>query len=101
MTEKSRPLLEAKVVEHEPIKPQSWTTSIAFINHLVRETNILLSVLGEQESGKSEFCQILQADLSSDIRSCVLALSPLWDDNSVLQRINAEIGVDTNTIYKF
>ena len=99
MTEKSRPLLEAKVVEHEPIKPQSWTTSIAFINHLVRETNILLSVLGEQESGKSEFCQILQADLSSDIRSCVLALSPLWDDNSVLQRINAEIGVDTNTSF--
>jgi DamX protein len=97
MTEKPQPLLAAKVVERDIVKPHSWSASIAFVNHLVRETNVLLSLLGEKGSGKSEFSRVLQANLSPDIRSHLLVAVPSSDDCSVLEQINSLIGTDTNS----
>ena len=97
MTEKPQPLLSAKIVERDIVKPHSWSASIAFVNHLVRETNVLLSLLGEKGSGKSEFSRVLQTNISSDIRSHLLVATPLSDDLSILDHINSLVGADINS----
>ncbi len=79
------------------LKPVSWLAKIDFIAHLVLDNNlannVLISILGEQGSGKTTFATLLQTELFPKIKSCVFAASPLFDRAICLQQMGVLLGI--------
>jgi DamX protein len=72
---------------HGVIKPISWMANIDFIKKIILSHNILISVLGEQGSGKTVFAHLLQDELPSNIKSHLIIADSLMDDASFLQQL--------------
>lgn len=69
--------------------PASWSNKIKFIEHLITGNNVLVSILGEDGGGKTTFTRLLQANLSSQINVHLLKIAPLFDRNSLMDRIGS------------
>lgn len=67
--------------------PASWSNKIKFIEHLITNNNVLLSILGKEGGGKTTFTQLLQTNLSSKINVHLLTISPLFNRNSLIADI--------------
>jgi len=72
-------------------KPSSWRTRIDFINHLILNNNILISILAEQGGGKTAFSNLLQVNLDTNISSCVLTASALFERESFVAQIASKL----------
>ena len=65
----------------EVFKPLSWVTKIKFIKQLILDNNILISILGEQGSGKTTFAHLLQTTLDAEIKSVLMSAISLFNSD--------------------
>ncbi|RUQ89447.1 SPOR domain-containing protein [Legionella septentrionalis] len=82
-----------QLIDHDNLyKPASWLNKITFINHLVKGcNNILISVLGEQGSGKTTFAALLSENLDKEITSCLITASPLFNQGLFLSQLAVQL----------
>ena len=79
------------------LKPLSWLADIDFVAHLIFENNVLVSVLGEQGSGKTTFAALLHADLSLQITPCSITASFQFDRGAFLQQLSILLGIESES----
>jgi DamX protein len=77
----------------EALRPASWIASIDFIKQLILDNNILISLLGEQGSGKTTFVSVLQALLPSKIKSCSIVVDATFEPAAFLQQLGELLNI--------
>ena len=78
----------------ETLRPASWIASIEFIKQLVLDSNILISLLGEQGTGKTTFVSILQTALPSKIKSYTIAADATFERVSFLRQLGGCLDIN-------
>ena len=78
----------------ETLRPASWIASIEFIKQLVLNSNILISLLGEQGTGKTTFVSILQTVLPSKIESYTIVADETFERASFLQQLGERLDIN-------
>jgi DamX protein len=76
------------------LKPSSWMNIIDFIQRLILDKKSLISLVGEQGSGKTTFIDLLQKELSPQIESCVITAESNFDRTVFLKQLTASIDVE-------
>ena len=76
------------------LKPVSWMAKIELIAHLTVENNVMLSLLGDEGSGKSTFIQVLETALPPHIKPVVFVASHLPERDAFLQELRGVLGID-------
>ncbi|MFY7697920.1 MAG: AAA family ATPase [Legionella sp.] len=89
--EKRSNIIDSTDVTDHAYKPAAWMTKVAFIQQLVLTDNVLISVLGEQGTGKSTFAHLLHTTLGAEITPCLLTASPLFNSERCLTALNAKL----------
>ena len=85
----------AKVV----LKPASWLAKIDFVAHLILENNVMISLLGEQGSGKTTFATLLQTELNAQIKPYSFLATPSLDRSTLLRQFGALLdGADESSM---
>ena len=79
-----RVLPERAQVVNEVFKPVSWLPKIDFIQRLILNNHVLISLLGESGSGKTTFVHLLHEELSSQIKPYIIDASPSFDRTEFL-----------------
>lgn len=72
-------------------KPGSWLTKIDFINHLILFNNVLITVLSENEGGKSSFSALLHSNLDSQIKPVFIHANPPCDSRALIDTIASQL----------
>ena len=75
----------------QPFKPASWSTKIDFIKQLILGNNVLISILGEQNGGKTTFATFLATTLSPTIKSILVTANPLFSLDDLLNQIGEKL----------
>ncbi|GGI91124.1 SPOR domain-containing protein [Legionella impletisoli] len=86
--------LEINLDANKLYKPASWLAKIEFINQIVLGTNVLISVLGEEGSGKTSFSALLQAHLDPQIQTHYFAVNPLFDEATFVRQISQKLNLE-------
>ena len=68
-------------------EPSSWLVKIDFINQFITKNRVLISILGEQGSGKTTFIDLLKRKLNSEIETLVWSAIPLFDKDACLAQL--------------
>ncbi len=85
--------MEERSFEHEEIapkvvlKPASWLLNFEAIKALVFKNNVLFSLSGKEDSGKSTFAGLLIEALAPTIQTTFITTSPLFNRSSFLQQL--------------
>jgi DamX protein len=85
--------------ERDPIvkvafKPISWLKKVDFVKRLVLDNNVLISLLGEEESGKTTFANLLRSLPSSQIHTHMLMANPRFNRAVILKEITKLLKFD-------
>lgn len=78
------------------LKPSSWMNIIDFIQRLILDKKSLISLVGEQGSGKTTFIDLLQKELSPQIESCVITAESNFDRTVFLKQLIASLDVEAD-----
>jgi len=73
--------------EFKDFKPLSWRKKIDFIKRLVTENNMLVSILGEEKSGKTTFGTMLRISLPSKMKGYMIAASSAFDKSIFIREL--------------
>lgn len=85
--------------EREPkvkvaFKPIFWLKKIDFVKRLVLDNNVLISLLGDEESGKTTFGNLLRSLPSSQIHPYMLMANPRFNRDVILKEITHLMKID-------
>lgn len=85
--------------EREPIikvafKPISWLKKVDFVKRLVLDNNVLISLLGEEESGKTTLANLLRSLPSSQIHPYMIMANPRFNRDTLLNDISSLLKID-------
>lgn len=72
-------------------KPPSWLAKFAFINQIMLGTNVLVSIFGEQGSGKTSFITLFQSHIDNQIQPVYIAATASFDDVSFMNIIGERL----------
>ena len=90
-----RPLPEKDEVSNLIFKPASWLTKIDFINRIILNNNVLISLLGKQGSGKTTFSRLMRTMLPSEITTFLMTANPLFERTVFLQQLGTLLGIES------
>lgn len=81
--------------------PASWLVNIEFINHLILFNHVMISVLGDQGSGKTTFLKLLQTNLNTQIQAHVLTATVLFNRSALLNQLKKafELADDVQDVF--
>lgn len=68
-------------------KPISWLKKVDFVKRLVLDNNVLISLIGEEESGKTTFANLLRSIPSSQIHPYLMMANPRFNRNAILKEM--------------
>lgn len=94
MLEKTHFKSKQGATAHALFKPVSWSRQFDFINQLVLNNNVLISVLGEPGSGKSSFARLLESNINTSITAERIAATHLFHEAEFLDEINERFHLD-------
>ncbi len=84
---------EKVIINKVILKPVSWLAKSELIKHLVLNNNVLISLLGEKNSGKTTFANLLKTDLSPQIKSRVIAANAVFNQEDFLQQLGVLLNI--------
>lgn len=71
--------------------PNAWMIKIEFIKHLIWVNHVVISIVGEQNSGKSSFANFLQSALADKINFCKISANPLFHTAAFFEELKREL----------
>lgn len=71
--------------------PASWLNKIKFIEHLLLNNNILISLIGQEGCGKTTFLRFLESTLSDQIAVYSLTVKPLYEKTELLNELSQAV----------
>lgn len=72
-------------------KPGSWLAKIDFINHLILFNNVLITVLSENNGGKTCFSTLLQNNLDQQVKAITLTVTVPCDRDQIMQEVTSQL----------
>lgn len=89
------------IINHSPkvvgasalFEPPSWLLKIDFMNQLILNNNVLISLLGKKGSGKTSFAQVLQEKLDLNIMSVLLTAAAPSEHDKMLEQMSSLLDV--------
>lgn len=94
---KEESMTEAKAL----FKPRSWLAKIDFINHLVLFNNLLITVLAENEGGKSSFGVLLETNLDQSIKSVRVKAKAPCDRQWLMHSLASQLHLNQDNLIDF
>jgi len=94
---KSRPETGAVNPPRTLFKPGTWLAKIDFINHLILFNNVLITVLSENEGGKTSFNTLLQNNLDLQIKSIAMTVIAPCDRQNIIEDIAAQLHLNSDS----
>ena len=88
-----RVISENEEIAHVVLNPASWVAKSDFINRLILNNNVLICLLGEKNSGKTTFVNLLKMDFAPQIKSTLITADPLFDRTALLQELSVSLGI--------
>lgn len=74
------------------IKPASWMKKIDFVNRIILDNNVMISLLGEQGSGKTTFANVLKTSLPSQVIPYTISVPSTFDETRFLEMLSTLLG---------
>ena len=89
------------LVNHSPkvgganvlFEPPSWLLKIDFMNQLILNNNVLISLLGKKGSGKTSFAHMLQEKIDLNIMSVVLTAAVPFEQDKIVEQMSTLLDV--------
>ena len=88
-------LIDLKVLAptaEEVFKPASWMKKIDFVKRIILDNNVMISLLGEQNSGKTTFANVLKESLPPQINSYMISATPSFEPVVFLKQLDSLLG---------
>lgn len=82
-------------------KPRSWLAKIDFINHLVLFNNLLITVLAENQGGKSSFSTLLETNLDQNIKSVRVKAKAPCDRQWLMHTLATQLHLNQDKLIDF
>lgn len=79
------------------LKVDAWVNQMEFINQLILNNNILISILAKTKGDQTSFGKLLCANLPSGTQSCMLTANLMFDDQLFLFQMGKHLGFKVKT----